>query len=162
MVIQSFHTMMSMHTLIIECDLTDVLDYSDTANILVKASSCVLGSIMSNYKNVKGQDYYTYKKLYHTCVCTGTDYSSAIWLYKNYDKCNIIHNRAMRAFLGVRKYAFVPGIFRDIAWKSPTVRHTIEVIRHWIRSESMNINKVTKRIYMYGTVILYRTVDLIM
>ena len=82
------------------CTLNEYLDYTESANILAKASGRALGSIITKYKQFKGLDYRTYTKLYNTCVTTIMDYSSAIWGFKQYDKLDTIHNRAMRAFLG--------------------------------------------------------------
>ena len=131
------------------CTLSEHLDYTDTANILSKASSRALRSILSKYKEFKGLDYDSYTKLYHTCVTTVMDYSSAIWGYKQYDKCDTVHNRAMRAFLGVHRFASVPGITGDMVWQTPKHRRHIEILRFWLRVVSMDDNRLTKRVYLW-------------
>ena len=42
-----------------------------------------------------------YEKLYYSCVVPYLDFCAGVWGSKSYLKCNTIHNRAMRAYLGV-------------------------------------------------------------
>ena len=55
--------------------------------------------ILHKYKQIKGLGYYTYSKLYQSCVCPVLDYASEIWGYKGYDKIDRIQNRPIRAYL---------------------------------------------------------------
>ena len=55
----------------------------------------------------------------------------------------------MRAFMGVHKYASIPGLYGDMAWKSPVTRHRLEMIRLWIRIVEMDNSRLTKRIYVW-------------
>jgi hypothetical protein len=87
------------------------LDYNVTSEILAKAAGRALGGIISKYKYHKDLDYASYTKLYHTCVCTVIYYGSTVWGYTNYNKPNTVHNRAIRTFLGVHKYASVQAMY---------------------------------------------------
>ena len=120
-----------------------------SANILAKASGRALGGIITKYKQFKGLDYDSYTKLYNTCVSTIMDYSSAIWGYKQYDKLDTVHNRAMRAFLGVHRFTSVPAITGDMAWLLPKSRRHLEIIRYWVRLTLMDDTRLTKRIYLW-------------
>ena len=57
-----------------------------TAEVLAGAGGRALGSILHKYKKMKDLGYYTYSKLYQSCVCPVLDYASEIWGYKGCDK----------------------------------------------------------------------------
>jgi hypothetical protein len=133
------------------------LDYNVTSDILAKAASRALGSIVSKYKQHKGLDYDSYTKLYHTCVCTVMDYGAAVWGYTNYNKPNTVHNRAMRTFLGVHKFASVPAMFGDMGWSDPISRRKLEMIRFWLRINDMNDDRLTKKVYKWDKVIVHNS-----
>ena len=136
------------------CVLNEFLDYNVTSDILAKAASRALGSIVSKYKQHKGLDYDSYTKLYHTCVCTVMDYGSAVWGYKNYNKPNTVHNRAVRTFLGVHKFASVPAMSGDMGWSDPINRRKLEIIRFWIKINNMDDDRLTKKVYNWDKVIV--------
>ena len=131
------------------CTLNEYLDYTDTADVLSKAGGRALGGILSKYKHLKGLDYNTYTKLYNTCVCSITDYSSGVWGYKQYDRLDTVHNRAMRAFLGVHRFTSVPAISGDMAWLKPKFRRHLEIIRFWLRLTTMDDTRLTKRVFLW-------------
>ena len=131
------------------CTLSEHLDYTPTADILAKASSRALSSVLSKYKEFKGLDYNSYSKLYKSCICTVMDYSSAIWGFKQYDKIDTVHNRAMRAFLGVHRFTSVPAISGDMAWLTPKSRRHLEIVRFWLRLSEMDDSRLTKKVYLW-------------
>ena len=79
--------------------LHEHVDFGVTAEVLAGAGGRALGSILHKYKQIKGLGYYTYSKLYQSCVCPVLDYASEIWGYKGYDKIDRIQNRPIRAYL---------------------------------------------------------------
>ena len=127
----------------------NTLTTTPTADIFAKASSRALGSVLSKYKEFKGLDYDSYTKLYNTCVCTVMDYSSAIWGFKQYDKTDTVHNRAMRAFLGVHRFTSVPAVSGDMAWLTPKSRRHLEIVRFWLRLTAMDNSRLTKKVYLW-------------
>ena len=85
--------------------LHEHVDFGVAAEVLAGAVGRALGSILHKYKRIKGLGYYTYSKLYQSCVCPVLDYASEICGYKGYDKIDHIQNRAIRAYLGVHSFA---------------------------------------------------------
>ena len=77
------------------------------------------------------------------------EYSSGVWGYKQYDRLDTVHNRAMRAFLGVHRFTSVPAISGDMAWLKPKFKRHIEIIRYWLRLTSMDDTRLTKRVYLW-------------
>ena len=59
--------------------LNEHLDYKVMANNLADAGGRALGAIINKYLCIKGLGYYTFTKLYTTCVCPVLDYASEIW-----------------------------------------------------------------------------------
>jgi hypothetical protein len=139
------------------CILNEFLDYNVTSDILAKAAGRALGGIVSKYKYHKGLDYGSYTKLYHTCVCTVMDYGSAVWGYKNYDKPNTVHNRAMRTYLGVHKYTSVPAMYGDMGWTEPGNRRKLEIIRFWLRLNDMDNDRLTKKVFKWDKTFVHNS-----
>ena len=55
--------------------LHEHVDFGVTAEDLAGAGGRALGSILHKYKQMKGLGYYTYSKLYQSCVCPVLDYA---------------------------------------------------------------------------------------
>ena len=62
-----------------------------------------------------------------------TDYSVEIWRFNDFSKCNNVHNRAMRYYLDLHKFAPVAGMQGDLGWLSPKYRHYGCMLRYWNR-----------------------------
>ena len=76
------------------------------------------------------------------------------WGYKNYNKPNTVHNRAVRTFLGVHKFASVPAMSGDMGWSDPINRRKLEIIRFWIKINNMDDDRLTKKVYNWDKVIV--------
>ena len=55
--------------------LHEHVDFGVAAEVLAGAVGRALGSILHKYKQIKGLGYYTYSKLYQSCVCPVLDYA---------------------------------------------------------------------------------------
>lgn len=77
------------------------------------------------------------------------DYCAGVWGYKEYSKCDTIHNRAIRAFLGVHRYASVPAIQGDTGWLTTRTRRKLSMLRLWHRILSMDDDRITKRVFLW-------------
>jgi len=93
--------------------------------------------------------YKTYTKLYDACVATIMDYGSSVWGYKNYNASNSVHNRAMRYYLGVHKFAPIPGMEGDMNWLQPQTRWKHNIIWLWNRLLNTNPNRLVYKIFEY-------------
>ena len=82
---------------------------------------------------------------YDSCVVPVADYSSEIWGYKNFNKPNLIQNRAMRIFLGVHRFAPVAGLEGDMVWMSPQYRRWLNILRFWNRLVCMNTHRLNRK-----------------
>ncbi len=83
------------------CILDQTLDFIVIAKVLAGAASCTLGDIIANYHKAGGLTYEVHKQLYETCVIPIMDCCAGVWGYKQYDKHNTVHNRAIKSYLGV-------------------------------------------------------------
>ena len=90
-----------------------------------------------------------YTKVYDSGVVPIMDYASGVWGFKNYDKPQVVHNRAQRAFLGVHRYASNVVVNGDMGWISPVVRRKLDIIRLWSRLDKMQDTRLTKRIFLW-------------
>ncbi len=129
------------------CELNQFLDFSHTAKVLAEASGRAIGSIVNKHKNSGGFHYNVYKKLYDTCVQPIMDYCGAVWGFKDFDKCNVMQNRALRAFLGLHRFAPVLAVQGDTAWTPPVIRRHADMIRLWHRIVSMPGYRLPHKIY---------------
>ena len=129
--------------------LNENLDYSFTASNLASAGGRALGAIVNKYKNLNGLGYYTYSKLYHSCVCPVLDYCSEIWGYKDYGKINSVQNRALRVYLGVHQRTSNLVINGDMGWTPSNTRRYIAMVRFYNRLLAMESNRIPKRIFLW-------------
>ncbi len=131
------------------CELDENLDFTHTANVLAGAAGRALGSIVNKHKQSGGLHYDVYTKLYDACVTPIMDYGSSVWGYKEYSKCNTVQNRAIRAFLGVHRFAPNIAIHGDTGWATPIIRRKLEMIKFWYRLLCMEDSRLPKKIYKW-------------
>ena len=129
--------------------LHEYVDFNVTAEVLAGAGSRALGSILHKYRKVKGLGYYTYSKLYQSCVCPVLDYASEIWGYKGFDKIDQVQNRAVRIYLGVHNFAPNLSIHGDMGWTESSVRRKVHMSRYWNRLVNLSDDRLTKRIFLW-------------
>ncbi|XP_064794113.1 coiled-coil domain-containing protein 90B, mitochondrial isoform X1 [Oncorhynchus masou masou] len=80
-----------------------------------------------------------------TCVCPVLDYSAGVWGAKRYFRKEHVHNRAVRYFLGVHKFAPILAITGDMGWDPCAVRWKACVVRLWDRLLDMpNARRASK------------------
>ena len=115
--------------------LNKPLDYSHSVDVLSSASDRALGALMSKYYAINGLHYNTYTKLYSNLVEPAMDYVVAKWGYKSYNANNAVQYRAMRCFLGVGKSTAIPAMYGDLCWKTPIMRHHLDMVRYYPTSE---------------------------
>lgn len=131
------------------CILNEHLDYTVTANTLAEAAGRAVGGIVNKcFKNFEVY-YDTYSKMYNSYVVPVADYAAGIWGFKNYDKANTVHNRAIRSFLGVHRFTSNVVIHGDMGWTSPVTRRKLEMLRLWKRLLDMPNDRLCKRIFMW-------------
>jgi hypothetical protein len=131
------------------CVLTDTLDFTETANILAESAGRALGGLLNKAKALNGLTFNVFTKLYDTSVIPVMDYSSGVWGYKKYAKCDTIQNRAIRSFLGVHKHASNLAINGDTGWQAPTMRHHLNMLRLWDRLVEMPDDRITKKVFLW-------------
>ncbi len=98
--------------------LTEFVNFNVIADILSGAANRALGAIISKYKHINGQGYYTYTTLYNSGVCPILDYCSEVWGFKQFKQIEAIQHNAIHIFLGVHRYAPLPAIDVDMSWSS--------------------------------------------
>lgn len=125
------------------------LSFKEGMEILSDAASRSLGMLISRYKILKHMLYNTYHTLYRSSVIPIMDYASEIWGMQKFDKGENVQNRAARAFLGVHKFAPVPGMQGDLGWISSNARRKCNIVRYWNRLVSMNDARLTKQIFLW-------------
>ncbi len=123
------------------------LKYEEAAKILGESAGRALCGTIGKYKSFKNVTFRTFSKLYHSAVVPVSDYGAAIWGYKHFPGSNNVHNRAMRYFLGVHKFAPNAALQGDIGWLPPIYRRHLDMLRFWNRVISMNPNRLTKRVF---------------
>ena len=131
------------------CILSETLDFTVTATALAESAGRALGSLINKYRAVGGLPFSVYEKLYHSCVVPIMDYSAGVWESKSYLKCNTIHNRATRAYLGVPNKSLNLAINGDVGWLEPDIWRKLETVRMWDRLVNMDDNRLTKRVFLW-------------
>jgi len=129
--------------------LNDSLDFSYIADTLADAGGRALGAVVNKYKHVRGLGFYTYSKLFKSCVNPVLDYASEVWGYKDYQSVNKVQNRAIRTFLGVSNLTSNLAIHGDFGWTSAKARRHLAMIRYYNRIINMDPGRLPKVIFFW-------------
>ena len=129
--------------------MNEHLDFVNTADTLSKAGGRALDAAISKIHSYKDVGFKTYSKLFYSCVVPVLDYCSGVWGFKNFDKINMIQNRAIRYFLGVHRFTPILAITGDMGWVSSTHRRWVNMLRLWNRLVSMDITRFTRIVFEY-------------
>ena len=69
--------------------------------------------------------------MFHSCVVSVVDYCSGIWGLKQFDKIDMIQNRAIRYFMGVHRFTLILAITCDMDWITSVHRRRVNMLRVW-------------------------------
>lgn len=129
--------------------LNAYVDFDITVQVLADSGGRALGAILNKYRKLNGLGYYTYAKLYKSCVCPILDYAAEIWGYKTHSKIDNIQNRAIRAYLGVHNFAPNYSVQGDMGWTCSSVRRKVAMIRYWNRLMILDSERLTRKILQW-------------
>ena len=130
--------------------LDEHLSYKPATKLLASAGGRALGSIIYKFKSFKDIGYDTYTKLFDSCVSPILEYGAGIWApHKKFPDIDNVSLRACRYYLGVHKYAPIPGIIGDMGWVPNTVRRQVASCRFWNRLIRMDDTRLTKNVFKY-------------
>ena len=90
-----------------------------------------------------------YKILYESCVCSISEYGSAIWGFHQYSSLTKLHNRAITTYLGQSKCAPLAAQKNELCWLEPRSRTQINMIRFFHRLTKMPSCRITKIIFLW-------------
>ena len=106
--------------------------------------------MISKIHSFKDVDFKTYTKLYNSCVVPVTDYRSAVWNFRHFNKGDMVQNRAIRYFFGVFRFTPILAINGDMGWPLSTYRRWTNMVRLWNR---LVMTKDLPRKYFYNTIV---------
>ena len=129
------------------CTLSQHLIHKATGDSLVGGSGTALGKIIAKHYQNKGLGYKTFTKLCQARVVPVMDYCSDIWGYVENENLDRVHQRAIRAFLGLDRFAPIAGMEGDMGWLPPIIRRKVCMLRQWNRIVQMDSNRLPKILY---------------
>ena len=122
--------------------LDEYLNYNITAETLCSSASRALGALHSKTRNLKNCTYHTYSHLFSSGICPILHYSSSIWGYKQFLKCQNVQNKAMRHFLGLNKFSPNLMLIGDMAWTPSHILIKINMIKLWNKICNLNVTRL--------------------
>ncbi len=128
--------------------LHEHMSYEYTANMLASSAGRALGSIINKFKSIKNMNIGTYEKLFNTCVQTVMHYSSCVWGFRIYDKCNQVIYKALRFYLGVHKYTPILGLLGDTGWLPSEYDRWLQMLRFWNHLINLNDDRIIKSVFL--------------
>ena len=128
--------------------LSDNMDFNATVETLFNSGWRALGSMISKIHSFTAVGFETYTILYFSCVVPMMDYCSGVWGYRDFNKGDMIQNRAIRYFLGVHRFTPILAISGDMGWPVSLHRRWLNMLRLWIRLVGMDNNRLTKQIFV--------------
>ena len=131
--------------------LDEHLTYKVATKTLANAGGRALGGIISKFKTFKDIGYDTYTKLFDNCVSPILEYGAGVWAPgKKFPDIDNIMLRACRYYLGVHRFAPIPGVLGEMGWIPNSVRRQIASCRLWNRLINMDNSRLTKQIFNYN------------
>ena len=127
--------------------LDEHLNYDSLANDLAGRASKALGSLLANFYLNNGMGFRAFKKCYDACITKISDYSAGVWGLGVYPKLDSVHNRALRCYLGVHKYAPIAALQGEMGFTPPDVRRKIELVRLWNHLISLDSDRLPRKIF---------------
>ena len=124
--------------------INENLDFTATvtADTLSKAGGRVLGAVISKIQSHKDVGFKTYSKLF-------SDYCSGVWAFKQFDKIEMIQNRAIRYFMCVHRFTPILAITGDMCWVTSTHRRLVKLLRLWNRRVCMDNTRLIRIVFEY-------------
>jgi hypothetical protein len=129
--------------------LDSKLKFSNGADTLAESGGRALSTLIAKLRTMKGVGVKTFFNLYNAYVTPIVDYGSEIWGYIKADKANNVHNKAIRYFLGVNKFAPKVAIQAEVGWMTPKYRRIQRMLSFWNRLIQMDNNRLTKKLFNY-------------
>jgi hypothetical protein len=127
----------------------EFMTFDECAKVLGNSAGRALGGVIAKFKQMKNIGYKTYSKMYDAAVVPVSDYGSGVWGYKEFSAHNNVHNRALRYFLGVHRFAPNVALQADMGWRPPKYRRAINIMLLWNRLIDMNDNVIAKSVFKY-------------
>ena len=118
-------------------------------SMLADSASRALGGVIGKTKILRYMGHSTYTQLYQSCVCPILDYCSGVWGFRHFNKSVGVHNRAIRYFLGVHKFAPIAAVNGDMGWIPCEVRWKINVVNLWNRMLYLPEDRMASRIFSW-------------
>lgn len=129
--------------------LMKILEFTSTADTLSKAGGRALGAVISKIRSHKEVGFKTHSKLFSSCVVPVLDYCSGVWGFKQFDKIDMIQNRAIRYFMGVHRFTPILEMTGDMGWVTSTHGRWVNLLRLWNRLVCMDNTILTKIVFEY-------------
>ena len=120
------------------------MTFQSCAALLYQSGNRALGALSNKIRNFKDIRYQTFTKLYHTCVAPILDYGSGVWVHNRFSKIGKIHNRELRFFPGVHRFAPSHAIQGDVGYPLCASRRKLKMPRLWNRIVSLTINRLPR------------------
>ena len=89
----------------------------------------------------------TYTKCVESSIYPVVDYGAEVWGYVRDTATDQVQLKAIRAFLGVNKFAPNIGIMGDMGWCPSHIRRKICMLRYWNRLIKLPDDRLTKLIF---------------
>ena len=122
-------------------------DFLTNCNALAKGAGRALGSIINKIHNLKDLGFRSYEKMFDACVVPIMEYCASVWGMKSFQCLDNVQNRALRYFLGVHRFAPIPGLYGDSGWIPTQYRRWRCILRFWNKLQLMDDNTLTKRVF---------------
>ena len=116
-------------------------------DILTEAGVRALGAVVSKFKHNENMLYDTYTKCIDSSVNPVVDYGAEVWGLIKESGTDRVQLKAIRAFLGVHKFAPGLGLLGDIGWMPSHLRRKLCLLRFWNKLVTLPDDRITKHVF---------------
>ena len=104
--------------------------------------------MISKFKSLRDAGFYTYTKLFDSCVVPISDYFSGIWGFTKNSAINKVKNRVCRFYLGLHAKAPILVFEGETGWMLPKYRHCLSMLKLWNRYCMSSNNRITRKVLL--------------
>ena len=127
--------------------LSEYMDFEQHCKLLQEAGTRALGAVIAKFKGCENISYETFKKCTESCIYPVVEYGAEVWGGIKSSPTDQVQLKAIRAYLGVHKFAPNLGLIGDMGWTPSHIRRQLSTLRYWNRLIKLNKDRLTKKIF---------------
>jgi hypothetical protein len=125
------------------------LNFEKMSNSLLDPAKRALNAVICKMIKNKGFPFNIFQMLYNACVTSVKDYGHEVIGFHEFSGATLLHNKAIRSYLGVGNSANLCGIRAEMGFPEPRSRTQSKMFRFYLHLKSLPDHRLTKKILLH-------------